>query len=178
MKPKSTREECVVSHGIRDERVKEKEAHWGWKRVKRIGHPNLISCSASSDLVSFDQLWSSLMVLFVFNKFVSKWTSQAKLSLSKTFFYISLRFGSQIPLREMRGRHGSWSSVYHGSGMRCGLGSLVHISELNSAIAFLSVKNAIALFSSEMCIPSFQVHISSQDHGHDMIVVHKLRNHL
>ena len=26
-----------------------------------------------------------------------------------------------------------------------------HISELNSAIAFLSLKNAIALFSSEMC---------------------------
>ena len=36
-------------------------------------------------------------------------------------------------------------------GMRCGLGSLVRISELNSAIAFLSLKNAIALFSSEMC---------------------------
>ena len=34
--------------------------------------------------------------------------------------------------------------------MRCGLGSLVRVSELNSAIAFLSLKNAIALFSSEM----------------------------
>ena len=38
----------------------------------------------------------------------------------------------------------------HGLGMRCGLGNIVHISELNSAIAFLSLKNAIALFSSEM----------------------------
>ena len=38
----------------------------------------------------------------------------------------------------------------HGLGMRCGLGSLVRISELNSAIAFLRIKHAIALFSSEM----------------------------
>ena len=39
----------------------------------------------------------------------------------------------------------------HGLGMRCGLGSLLHISELNSAILFLRLKNKIALFSSEMC---------------------------
>ena len=38
----------------------------------------------------------------------------------------------------------------HGLGMRCGLGNINFISELNSAIAFLSLKNAIALFSSEM----------------------------
>ena len=38
----------------------------------------------------------------------------------------------------------------HGLGMRCGLGNLFVISELNSAIIFLSLKNAIALFSSEM----------------------------
>ena len=41
-------------------------------------------------------------------------------------------------------------STSHGSGMRCGLGNLFVISELNSAIIFLSLKNMIALFSSEM----------------------------
>ena len=41
------------------------------------------------------------------------------------------------------------------------------ISELNSAIAFLSLKDAVALFSSEMSAQGcFQVHISSQ--GHDV----------
>ena len=42
------------------------------------------------------------------------------------------------------------SHIRHCLGMRSGLGSTLVISELNSAIAFLSLKNAIALFSSEM----------------------------
>ena len=49
-------------------------------------------------------------------------------------------------------------------GMRCGLGNLFVISELNSAIVFLSRKNMIALFSSEITNMDFKVHISSQNH--------------
>ena len=53
----------------------------------------------------------------------------------------------------------------HCLGMRSGLGTTLIISELNSAIAFFRIKNAIALFSSEMTrvVGWFQVHFSSQD---------------
>ena len=47
--------------------------------------------------------------------------------------------------------------------MRCGLGSLVHISELNGAITFWALKMRLRR-STLKCVPSFQVHISSQDH--------------
>ena len=42
------------------------------------------------------------------------------------------------------------SALHHCLGTRSGLGTTLTISELNSAIAFFRLKNAIALFSSEM----------------------------
>ena len=42
------------------------------------------------------------------------------------------------------------AKIHHGSGMRCGLGNLFVISELNSAIIFFRLKNMIVLFSSQM----------------------------
>ena len=50
----------------------------------------------------------------------------------------------------MRSKAKEWGLPFDGSGMRRGLGNIKFISELNSAIAFLRLKNAIALFSSEM----------------------------
>ena len=51
-----------------------------------------------------------------------------------------------------------------------------HISELNSAIAFLSLKNAIELFSSEMCwgVSSYTSHPRTMTTAHATFLLNKI----
>ena len=61
-------------------------------------------------------------------------------------------------------KHNNTASTPHGLGVRCGLGSPGHISELNNAIAFVRLKNAIALlaFGSKMCPGRSSPHLTTR----------------
>ena len=54
------------------------------------------------------------------------------------FYYICVFVSREKCILSYLRRLYGMATQSHGSGMRCGLGSLVRISELNSAIAFLS----------------------------------------